>query len=138
MTMCGVLPPHSRLTRFMLDSAEYLRKNLPTSAEPVKATQSTSSCRPSAWPAVSPKPGRTLRTPSGTPASAASSATRTAVSGDCSAGLTISELPVASAGPIFQAAISSGKFQGTTAATTPMGSRRIMPSALSAVGAISS
>ncbi len=138
MTIFGVLPPHSRLTRFMLDSPEYLMKNLPTSAEPVKATQSTSMWRPRAWPAVSPKPGSTFSTPSGTPASAASSAARIVVSGVCSAGLTITELPAASAGPIFQAAIMSGKFHGTTAATTPTGSRVISASASAAVGAISS
>jgi len=105
----------------MLDSAEYLRKNLPTSAEPVKATQSTSSCRPSAWPAVSPKPGRTLRTPSGTPASAASSATRTAVSGDCSAGFMTTVLPVASAATVIPVMIARGKFHGAITAATPRG-----------------
>jgi hypothetical protein len=35
------------------------------------------------------------------PASAASSAMRMAVSGDCSAGFRMKELPAASAGPIF-------------------------------------
>ncbi len=48
------------------------------------------------------------------------------------------ELPAASAGPIFQEAMSSGKFQGTTAATTPTGSRRIREMASGPVGAISS
>ncbi len=122
--MLGDLPPHSSQTCFMLDSPEYFRKYLPTSVEPVKASTSTSMWRPSAWPAVSPKPGSTLNTPSGMPASAASSARRMAVSGDCSAGFRITELPAASAGEIFQQAISSGKFHGTTQATTPDGFAR--------------
>jgi hypothetical protein len=42
------------------------------------------------------------------PASMASSAIFSAVKGDCSAGLSTTELPVASAGPSFQAAIDSG------------------------------
>ena len=37
---------------------------------------------------------------------------RMAVSGDCSAGFRIRELPVASAGPIFHEDMSSGKFHG--------------------------
>ena len=46
-------------------------------------------------------------------------------------------LPAASAGATFQAAISK-EFQGTTAATTPTGSRVMVASALAPVGAISS
>ena len=42
-----------------------------------------------------------------------------AVSGDFSEGLRITLLPVASAGPIFQAAMSSGKFQGMICPATP-------------------
>ena len=95
-------------------------------------------CRPSAWPAVSPKPGTTWSTPSGTPASAASSARRSAVSGDCSAGFSTTLFPVASAGPTFQLAIRSGKFQGTTAPTTPSGSRTSVTTSLGPVGATSS
>jgi len=34
-------------------------------------------------------------------------------------------LPAASAGPIFQLASMSGKFQGTIKPTTPIGSRRV-------------
>ena len=63
---------------------------------------------------------------------------RMAVSGDFSDGLRITELPVASAGPSFQQAIISGKFQGTMAATTPTGSRVTRPSWSRGVGATSS
>ena len=78
----------------------------------------------------------TFRTPAGRPASIASSATRRAVSEVCSAGLTIIEQPAASAGPIFQAIIRSGKFHGNTAPTTPMGSRTTSASASSPTGAV--
>ena len=79
--------------------------------------------RPSGSPTSGPPPGRTLSTPGGAPASIASSATRSAVSGVSSAGLRTTEQPEASAGPIFQAIIRSGKFQGSTRPATPAGSR---------------
>ena len=77
-----------------------------------------------------------LSTPSGSPASPASSASFSAVSGVCSAGFSTTEQPAASAGASFQAAISSGKFQGSTSPTTPIGSLTIIATTLSAVGAI--
>ncbi len=40
----------------------------------------------------------------------------------CSAGLSTTQLPAASAGASFQAAISSGKFHGMICPTTPSGS----------------
>ena len=83
-----------------------------------------------------PPPGSTCNTPRGTPASAASSATRRAVIDVCSAGFTITEQPAASAGPIFQVSIRIGKFQGSTALTTPMGSGAMMASASSPAGAV--
>ena len=91
----------------------------------MKATLSTSLWAASAAPAVSPKPVTTFTTPSGTPASATRPARRSAVSGVCSAGLSITVLPVVSAGPSFHAAISSGKFHGMICAQTPTGSRRV-------------
>ncbi len=57
---------------------------------------------------TAPGPGTTLSTPSGRPASAASSASRRAVNGDCDAGLSTTVLPVASAAPSFQAVMISG------------------------------
>jgi hypothetical protein len=45
-----------------------------------------------------------------------------AVSGDCSAGLSTIELPMASAGATFHIAMRSGKFHGTMAPITPSGS----------------
>ena len=49
-----------------------------------------------------------------------------AVSGVSSAGFSTTVLPAASAGPSFQEAIVSGKFQGVISPTTPSGSRNVM------------
>ena len=65
----------------------------------------------------------------------ASAASLIAVRGVCSAGLDQAEQPAASAGASFQAAISSGKFQGSTSPTTPAGSLTISASVCSPVGA---
>ncbi len=134
-TRFGLLPPHSSQTCLRLDCAEYRMKYLPTSVEPVNTSASTSGCRPRALPACSPRPGTTFSTPSGTPASRASSARRRAENGDCSAGLSTTELPAARAGASFQAAMSSGKFHGTTAPITPSGTRVMVARACWAVGA---
>ena len=58
-------------------------------------------------------------TPGGRPASAASSANASAVSGVNSAGLRTTVQPAASAGATFHASISSGKFHGMICPTTP-------------------
>ncbi|MNO93857.1 hypothetical protein D3C76_854640 [compost metagenome] len=134
-TRFGLLPPHSSQTCLRLDCAAYCMKYLPTWVEPVNTSASTSMCRPRALPAVSPRPGTTFSTPSGMPASSASSASRRAENGDCSAGLSTTELPAASAGASFQAAMSSGKFHGTTAPITPSGVRVMVARAFCAVGA---
>ena len=123
--MLGLLPPSSRVSFFRLLAPEAATISLPTSVDPVKATLSTSWWAASAAPAVSPNPVTTFTTPSGTPASAISSASRSAVSGVCSAGLRTTQLPAASAGPSFHAAISSGKFHGMICPTTPTGSRSV-------------
>ena len=98
----------------------------PTSVEPVKATLATSGCSTSRVPTTEPLPTTTWSTPSGMPASRASSARRRAVSGVISAGLTTMVLPVASAGPTFHEVMAMGKFHGTMAATTPRGSWKVM------------
>ena len=109
-TMFGLLPPSSSVTR--LSARPHLAPiSRPTAVEPVNATLSTPGCSTSAAP-VSPSPVSTLSTPSGKPASSASSPSRSAVSGVCSAGLSTIVQPAASAGAIFQVAISSGKFHG--------------------------
>ena len=107
-TMWGDLPPHSSQTRLRFDSPEYVMKRLPVAVEPVKATQSTSGCRPSARPATGPAPGSTWNAPAAMPACSTSAASRIALRDDCSAGLRMTLLPAASAGATFQAAISRG------------------------------
>ena len=102
-TTCGLLPPSSSEIALTSDSPTARSSDLPTSVEPVKAILSTPGWRASASPMTAPGPVTTLRTPSGSPASAASSARRSAVSGDWLAGLSTTELPVASAAPSFQA-----------------------------------
>ena len=105
--------------------------------DPVKTITSTSIDSASASPATRPSPVTTLSTPSGSPASEASSAILSNVSDAVSAGFSTTELPAASAGASFHDPIISGKFQGTMAPITPTGSLWTRPSTFSAVGAIS-
>ena len=93
---------------------------LPTSVEPVKAILSTSSCLTSAAPAR-PSPVTMLTTPGGSSAWRQTSAKKSAVSGVVSAGFSTTVFPAASAGAIFHASISSGKFQGMIWPATPIG-----------------
>src|SRR5579875_3295296 len=118
-TMLADLPPSSSVspTRRPASAAWISR---PTAVEPVKAILSTPGARTSAAPAF-PSPGRIATTPGGSSASWQISAKSSAVSGVVGAGLRIAVLPQASAGASFQAAISSGKFQGTICPTTPRG-----------------
>ena len=80
----------------------------PVGTEPVKVIPRTSGWRTRGAPASSPKPVTTLSTPGGMPASSASSASRSAESGVCSAGLSTAVQPAASAGPSERAAMLSG------------------------------
>ena len=108
----------------------------PTSVEPVNDTLRTNGCVTSASPRVEPAPGSTCSTPAGSPAAWASSPSLSAVSGDSDAGLSTTQLPAASAGAAFQQAIGYGKFHGTTAATTPIGWRRVKSNPPRATGIV--
>ena len=66
----------------------------------------------------------------------ASSPTRSAVSGVCSAGFMTTVLPQARAGPHFHASISSGKFQGMIWPTTPTGCRSVYDRKLPRTGTV--
>ena len=118
------LPPSSSVTRLIVAAAPCITR-WPTSVEPVKPIFATSGCSTRRWPTTDPLPTTTFRTPSGIPASSASSPSRSVVSGVSSAGLITIVLPVASAGPIFQLAMLSGKFHGVIRPTTPSGSRKV-------------
>ena len=92
----------------------------PTGSEPVKAIVCTPGWRTSAAPA-SPSPGSSEiaageRRPRAAPAPVGS-----AQPGDCSAGLSTTALPVASAAAVIPQGIASGKFHGEITAATPRG-----------------
>jgi len=122
--MFALLPPSSRVTRLTW-RAQSAISWLPTSVDPVKTILRTSGCSTSRWPTTEPLPGSTWNTPSGSPASSASSPIRIAVSGVRSAGLAITGLPAASAGPSPQPRIGIGKFHGTISPTMPTGSLNV-------------
>src|SRR5262249_28302608 len=94
----------------------------PVAVDPVNDNMFTSQCIASAAPAVVPSPGTTFSTPSGTPASSASSASFNAELGASSEGFSTIVLPAASAGPNLNTALTVGKFQAVMAPTTPRGS----------------
>ena len=106
-TTNGALPPSSSWVRWPCTAAAAITRR-PTAVEPVKVTTSTSACPASAVPTSGPAPVTTLRTPSGRPASVASRASVSVVSGVSSAGLITTEQPAASAGITFHTAICSG------------------------------
>jgi len=78
--------------------------SLPVSTSPVRETMPTSGCLTRRSPAGTPSPVTTLKTPGGKIPSA-SSASRSAVSGVHSDGLSTIAFPAASAGPNFQTAM---------------------------------
>ena len=118
--MLAALPPSSRVSALSVP-ATARPISLPTDVEPVKATLSTSGCLTRARP-ISPGPVMMLTTPGRQVRLAAHvGEEQRAVSGVELAGLSTTVLPAASAGAIFQASISSGKFHGMTCAATPSG-----------------
>ena len=94
--------------------------SFPTSVEPVNASLSMSSCLTRCAPVV-PSPVMRFTTPGGSSACRHTSAKSMAVSGVVSAGFRTTVFPHASAGAIFHASMSSGKFQGMICAATPSG-----------------
>ena len=63
----------------------------------------------------------TLTTPAGTPASSRIGINASIVSGVSEAGLSTTEQPAASAGPILRVAMAAGKFHGVTKTAMPTG-----------------
>ena len=123
-TMFAALPPSSSVSALSVPATPR-PIFLPISVEPVNATLSTLSCVASAIP-ISPGPVMMFTVPGGRSAWTQTSAKSIADSGVVDAGLSTTVLPAASAGAIFQASISSGKFQGMIWAATPKG-RAIRP-----------
>jgi hypothetical protein len=95
--------------------------SFPVSADPVKLILRTAGCRVIHAPSSSP-PLTTFSTPAGSTWFSTSLSARddSGVKGD---GFSTTVLPARSAGPSFQPASRSGKFQGVMAATTPSGRR---------------
>ena len=77
----------------------------------------------SSGPVVAPAwvVGMTLTTPAGTPASASTSVSSSAVSGVSCAGLSTTVQPAARAGPILRVPMASGKFHGVMSTQGPTG-----------------
>ncbi|MCY1556260.1 hypothetical protein D9M68_929970 [compost metagenome] len=118
-TSCGLLPPSSRVTGFGPCKAQLAMMAAPVRVEPVKVILLISGWRVSASPVVRPSPCTMLKMPAGTPASMASSARRMTENGVISEGLSTTALPAASAAPTFHDTMTSGKFHGVIAPTTP-------------------
>src|SRR5690606_10262489 len=93
----------------------------PTSTLPVNEILSTpASTRASP---VAPSPVATRNRSAGSPASAASSASRSAVNGENSDGFNTTAFPAASAASVARMVFSTGRFHGPITPTTPYGSR---------------
>ena len=93
----------------------------PVVVSPVKAIFAMRLFDASGLPASSPKPLTTFSTPGGSRSSINSIST-SSEAGVCSAGLSTTQLPAASAGASFHVAIRIGKFHGMIWPTTPSGS----------------
>ena len=132
-TMFAALPPSSSVS-FLPVPASSRWIALPTSVEPVNAILSTPGCLTSSAP-VRPSPVTMLTTPGGSSAWRTTSQKRSAESGVVSAGLSTTVLPAASAGAIFHASMSSGKFHGMICPATPTGRGRRFGNAYSSLSA---
>jgi hypothetical protein len=119
-TMCGVLPPSSRVTR-LKPSGRFLglAPNLGTAREAYFVDiRMAREC----YPGDLTRPVTTLNTSAGDPASSISFAMCRVVSGASSDGFITSVEPAASVGASFHAAIIVGAFDGVMAPMTPTGS----------------
>ena len=108
--MLGDLPPNSNVIG-MIVSAAYCMICLPVVVSPVKAILAIRGLRASGAPTSEPWPKTTLSTPGGSTSPITSISTARLI-GVSDAGLITTQLPAASAGASFHAAISSGKFHG--------------------------
>ena len=124
-TMTGDFPPNSRDTCAKF-SAEFRITCLAVCGPPVKLMRSTKGWLVNVRPQGSPCPVTILITPGGKPASSNTFANSSMGAEACSEAFRTTVFPAASAGPIFTATRNSWEFQGTTAATTPKGSRRVI------------
>jgi len=122
--MNGALPPSSSESFFKVGALCCIRMR-PTAVEPVNVSLRTIGDAHSALPTsidCASSAGITFSTPGGKPARCDSSASASADSGVCSAGLMTTVQPAASAGATLRVIIAFGKFHGVIAAQTPTGS----------------
>ena len=131
--MFAAFPPSSSVS-FLPVPASSRWIAFPTSVEPVKATLSPPSDLTIAAP-VLPSPVTMLTTPGGSSAWRTTSQKSNADNGVVSAGFSTTVLPAASAGAIFQASISNGKFHGMICPATPTGFGRRFGNAYSSLSA---
>ena len=122
-TRSGALPPSSSET-FLIVPAHFAISSRPTSVEPVNVSLRTVGFVASSSPTTDDDPGTTAKTPGGTPARCASSASASAEKGVALAGFSTIVQPAASAGPALRVIIAIGKFHGVIAAQTPIGCLR--------------
>ncbi len=101
---------------------------LPTATLPVNVTMSTCSQLTSASPTSWASPVTSAIISAGRPAASRVRTNRTAVSGAFSEGLTITLLPVATAGTTLVTTWLSGRLNGVMAQTRPSGSGRVRAS----------
>jgi len=136
-TRNGALPPSSSVRRLTV-SAHCADSSLPTSVEPVNEISRTAGLAHRVRPMAGASPVITLSTPAGSPARCPSSAMASADSGVCSAGLSTTVQPAASAGAALRVIMAAGKFHGVMQPTTPIGCRSTMIRLSSLVAGISS
>ena len=118
--MLGLLPPSSRVTGIRFWPA-YCMISRPVVVSPVKAILAIRLLDASGLPASNPNPLTTFSTPAGSRSPIRLIRYRIDA-GVCSAGLSTTALPAASAGASFHVAIRIGKFHGMICPTTPSGS----------------
>ena len=123
-TRMGDLPPSSSVVTAKF-SAEFRITWRAVSGPPVKAMRATSGWRVRGMAQFSASPVMTETTPGGKPASSISRANSSIGAGAISDAFRTTLHPAASAGPSLVAARNICAFHGTTAATTPIGSRRV-------------
>ena len=120
--MFADLPPSSRKTRFIV-AAPFSMIRLPVTVEPVNEIMSTRGDSVSSSPTRWSLDVTTLNTPAGMSVfSATSRPRRVAFHGVSGAGLSTHVFPVARIWAILLIVTSNGKFHGTIAPTTPIGS----------------
>jgi hypothetical protein len=123
-TTAADLPPSSRVSRFIVP-AEARMIVWPVWVEPVKLILPTPGCSVRAALTVDPGPRTTWKSPSGKSTWAKIRSSSSTESGVSSAGLTMTAFPQASAGAMFHASMTRGKFHGAITVTTPIGSRTV-------------